>query len=218
MSQRAAAVVVETLERSRAILAMVARSSRLSSDRMSEAGKTYPICAAGDGAGSPEDCGGPGAFIEHRDSRRSSMRISAPRGVQVVLIDEPRSLAEAQARQYQLGRRRRHLPRTVARGAQAELVKVDAFPAHRDLNDAVQLVQRELRRHQHAPPHHRADPDQPDLDLEGRPGARRGAAVFCRGPLLRPSLHPARLPPIPPARAGYPTLPDALQEPKRKSD
>ncbi len=32
-----------------------------------EAGKTYPICAAGDGACPPEDCGGPDAFIEHRD-------------------------------------------------------------------------------------------------------------------------------------------------------
>lgn len=32
-----------------------------------EAGKTYPICAAGDGACPPEDCGGPDAFMEHRD-------------------------------------------------------------------------------------------------------------------------------------------------------
>ena len=32
-----------------------------------EAGKTYPICAAGDGACPPEDCGGPDAFVAHRD-------------------------------------------------------------------------------------------------------------------------------------------------------
>jgi hypothetical protein len=31
------------------------------------AGKTYPICAAGDGACPPEDCGGPDAFVTHRD-------------------------------------------------------------------------------------------------------------------------------------------------------
>jgi hypothetical protein len=32
-----------------------------------EAGKTYPICVAGDGACPPEDCGGPDAFMEHRN-------------------------------------------------------------------------------------------------------------------------------------------------------
>jgi hypothetical protein len=37
-------------------------------DRLApEAGKTYPICAAGDGACPPEDCGGPDAFVAHRD-------------------------------------------------------------------------------------------------------------------------------------------------------
>jgi hypothetical protein len=37
-------------------------------DRLApEAGKTYPICAAGDGACPPEDCGGADAFMEHRD-------------------------------------------------------------------------------------------------------------------------------------------------------
>jgi len=37
-------------------------------DRLApEAGKTYPICVAGDGACPPEDCGGPDAFMEHRD-------------------------------------------------------------------------------------------------------------------------------------------------------
>jgi hypothetical protein len=32
-----------------------------------EAGKTYPLCAAGGGASPPEDCGGPGPFMECRD-------------------------------------------------------------------------------------------------------------------------------------------------------
>jgi hypothetical protein len=31
-----------------------------------DAGKTYPICAAGDGTCPPEECGGPAAFMEHR--------------------------------------------------------------------------------------------------------------------------------------------------------
>jgi hypothetical protein len=31
-----------------------------------DAGKTYPVCAAGGGACPPEDCGGPEAFMEHR--------------------------------------------------------------------------------------------------------------------------------------------------------
>jgi hypothetical protein len=31
------------------------------------AGKTYPICAAGDGACPPEDCGGPDVFVAHRN-------------------------------------------------------------------------------------------------------------------------------------------------------
>ncbi len=36
-------------------------------DRLAPAGKIYPICAAGDGACPPEDCGGADAFMEHRD-------------------------------------------------------------------------------------------------------------------------------------------------------
>ena len=35
-------------------------------DRLGQDGKTYPICAAGDGACSPEECGGPAGFMEHR--------------------------------------------------------------------------------------------------------------------------------------------------------
>jgi hypothetical protein len=32
-----------------------------------EARKTYPVCTGGDGACPPEDCGGPGNFMDHRD-------------------------------------------------------------------------------------------------------------------------------------------------------
>jgi hypothetical protein len=40
---------------------------RLEGQLAPEAGKTYPICAAGNGACPPEDCGGPDAFVAHRD-------------------------------------------------------------------------------------------------------------------------------------------------------
>ena len=44
--------------------------------------------------------------------------LMAPGNVQVVLIDEPRALAESQRRQRHVRRRRRQLPRAVTRGAQ----------------------------------------------------------------------------------------------------
>jgi hypothetical protein len=40
---------------------------RLEGQLAPKAGKTYPICAAGNGACPPEDCGGPDAFVAHRD-------------------------------------------------------------------------------------------------------------------------------------------------------
>jgi hypothetical protein len=40
---------------------------RIEDRLVSEAGKPYPICAAGNGACPPEDCGGADAFVEHRD-------------------------------------------------------------------------------------------------------------------------------------------------------
>ncbi len=33
--------------------------------------KIYPVCTGGDGACPPEDCGGPGSFMDHRDDRFS---------------------------------------------------------------------------------------------------------------------------------------------------
>jgi hypothetical protein len=64
----------------------------------------------------------------------------------------------------------------------------------------MQLAQRERCLHQHAPPYHWSDPEQPDLDLEDRLGIRRGrhAATVFRRELLRASLHPVTLPSIPP--------------------
>jgi hypothetical protein len=44
------------------------------------------------------------------------------------------------------------------------LLEVEALPAQRDLDDAVQLARGAGARHHQAPPHHRADPEQPRLE------------------------------------------------------
>src|SRR5208282_1546262 len=92
------------------------------------------------------------------------------------------------------------------RGAQLEIVEVDTFPAHGDLDHAMKLAERKTRRHQNAPPNHRADPDQPEFDLEDRVGVRREV----RNERLRPSFHAARLLPLRLSVAGHPRDPDAL--------
>src|SRR5271166_735303 len=94
------------------------------------------------------------------------------------------------------------------RGAQLEIVEVDTFPAHGDLDHAVKLAERKTRRRQNAPPHHRADPSQPELDLEDHVGIRR--EVLCRKERLRPSFHAARLLPLSLSVARHPRDPDAL--------
>ena len=43
-----------------------------------------------------------------------------------------------------------------------------ALPAYGDLDYAVKFAERETRRHKNAPPHHWADPGQPDFDLRDR--------------------------------------------------
>jgi hypothetical protein len=82
--------------------------------------------------------------------------------------------------------------------------------AHGDLDHAMKLAERKTQRHQNAPPHHRADPGQPEFDLEDRVGVRR--EVLCRNERLRPSFHPARLRllPLSLSVAGHPRDPDAL--------
>ena len=67
----------------------------------------------------------------------------APGDVQVVLIDKPRTFAEAQRRQGHVRRGRRQLPRAVTRGTQLENIEVDAFPAHGHLDHAVEFAKRE---------------------------------------------------------------------------
>src|SRR5271165_7340676 len=94
------------------------------------------------------------------------------------------------------------------RGAQLEIVEVDTFPPHGDLDHAMKLAERKTRRYQNAPPHHRADPGQPEFDLEDRVGVRR--EVLCRNERLRPSFHAARLLPLSLSVARHPRDPDAL--------
>src|SRR5208337_1963353 len=50
---------------------------------------------------------------------------------------------------------------------------VDAFPAHRDLDHAMQLAKRNGRRHVHPAPYHRAEPQQPNLELHNCAGYLR---------------------------------------------
>lgn len=59
----------------------------------------------------------------------------------------------------------------------------------------MEFAERECRRHKNTPPDHRADPDQPDFDLQERLGVRgeRRRILFRKG-LLRPPFHQARLP------------------------
>jgi hypothetical protein len=51
-----------------------------------------------------------------------------------------------------------------------KLEQVNALPAHGDLEDAVQLPQARPDGHEQAAPDHRADLEQPDLQLEGGAG------------------------------------------------
>jgi hypothetical protein len=116
---------------------MVSRSSIASSDSRSSR-------PAMDLAGPPQSLGGqaprppPPAqgdrpYLPPASHPRYGRR--GARDVQVVLLEEPRALAKPQRRQRHIGRGGRQFQRTVARGAQAELVEVDALPAHRDLDN-----------------------------------------------------------------------------------
>src|SRR3954471_21318783 len=130
-----------------------------------------------------------------------------PGNVQVVLVDEPGSLAQLQCRKRHLGRSGGEFPRAVARGTETELIEVNALPPHRDLDGAVQLAQGAGVRDQHPPPYHRVDAEQPNLDLYDRFRIPRRQRRFSAGSgSLRGSRHPASLSPIAPAVAGTPQI------------
>jgi hypothetical protein len=149
------------------ISAMVSRSSSPSSDSTALRPAMKP-------AGPSQSSGGQappppvqtGWALPISGASQFSMRdLVAPGNVQVIFVSETSTLAEPQGRQRHLRRGCRQLRRTVTAGTQAELVKVDAFPPHRDLDDAVQFAQGAGARHQHTAPYHRADSEQPDPDL-----------------------------------------------------
>lgn len=91
-------------------------------------------------------------------------------------------------------------------------------PAHCDLNDTVELVQAESgRHHQHAPPDHRADVLQSDLDLQDRLG---GASESHRSRLPRATLavaSSAQPTAYPVASPDHPTLSDASTRAPRRA-
>jgi hypothetical protein len=90
--------------------------------------------------------------------------------------------------------------------APTELVEVEALPPHRDLDYAVQLTERKVDGDQNTPPNHWADPKQPNLDLDDRIDALRRRVIIPRRGLLRTSLHPTRLPPLPRPVPGTPEI------------
>jgi putative DNA-invertase from lambdoid prophage Rac len=96
----------------------------------------------------------------------------------VVDVDELGVAAEPQALECHVGRSGAKLGRAVAGRADPELVEVQPFPAHGVLDDAAQLLQRRRDRHQHPPPDHRADIQQPHLHLQDR--TRRSGECWAR--------------------------------------
>ncbi len=87
---------------------------------------------------------------------------------------------------------------------------VYALPTHRDLDHPVQLAQGAGVRHQQAAPHHRADPEQPHLDLDNADRVRDGRCgigISAGFRLLRRSRHQPTISRPPLLRRGHHTLP-----------
>lgn len=63
-----------------------------------------------------------------------------PGDVEVVLIQEPAALTQLQIAKCDNRRAGTRLPRAVPHRVNDELVKVYAFPSHRDLKDAMKLA------------------------------------------------------------------------------
>ena len=70
----------------------------------------------------------------------------------------------------------------------AEPKEMDSFPSHRHLKNAVKFVQRHGLRNRNAPPDHRADSQQPDLQLQSRSCFRRCPGIR-HATRLQESLH-----------------------------
>lgn len=78
-----------------------------------------------------------------------------PGNVEVIFVKKPVALAQLQfAKRHGRGTGNR-LPRAVPCRVNDEFVKVDVFPSHRDLKDAMKLAQRHRRGYLNPTPHHR---------------------------------------------------------------
>lgn len=100
-----------------------------------------------------------------------------PGNVEVVLVKEPAAFAQLQfAKRLGRGPGSR-LPRAIPRGVNDELIKVDAFPSHYDLKDAMKFAQADCRENLDLAPHHRAYVFQPDTELQGENFILRGRRV-----------------------------------------
>jgi hypothetical protein len=94
--------------------------------------------------------------------------LMAPGDVQIVLVDEPGIFAQSQRRQRDVRRQCGHFPRTVTHRAEIEIIEVDPLPAHADLDHAMEFAERKCCRYENTAPNHRADPGEPDFDLQDR--------------------------------------------------
>ena len=120
--------------------AMVSRSSMASRPTASSAGPHSPPVRRNP---RPDRRGGHRCRAEDRpgsipDDPRPGSR--AARTLYVVLVSELGSLAEPEARQVHPRRGDGEIERAVTDGADPELIQVNALPAHRDLDDPVQLL------------------------------------------------------------------------------
>jgi hypothetical protein len=89
-----------------------------------------------------------------------------PMVAHIVDVGEFGALAEPESGQGSGRQRQAQLGRAVGDRPDHELVEMEGLPAHGHLHDAVQFLKAIAVRHQHAPPDHGADVQEPDLQLQ----------------------------------------------------
>jgi hypothetical protein len=89
-----------------------------------------------------------------------------PWDIEIVLVAEAGSLAEAKLGERDIRRPSRQLQGAEPPSPERELEQVDALPAHRDLDDTMQLMQCHAGWHLNPTPDHGTDPEQPHLELQ----------------------------------------------------
>jgi len=89
-----------------------------------------------------------------------------PWTIEIVLGAEAGSQAEPKLRERDIWRPGCQFLRAEPSGPERELEQVDALPADHDLDDTVQLTQGHAGWNLNPPPDHRADAEQPELELQ----------------------------------------------------